>query len=72
MAKWQARPESDHPSHPIRNFFYFIYTIINVLAFCLGFFFFSVGQILYTAVCAAVILVAVLVGVIHAMRVRKR
>ncbi len=72
MAKNQKRPESDHPAHPFRNFLYFIYTLINALAFCLAFFFYARAEILYVIPCAAVVAVAVVVGLVNAMRFRKK
>lgn len=66
--------EDEHPSHPFRNFLYFLYTLLNAAAFC-GLFWFlreETPRVLYIILCTAWLTLAVFVGLINAMRYRKR
>ena len=63
---------STHEEHPVRNFFYFIYTLINAAAFLGVFYGESVGMRTLSIPSIAVLALAVLVGVVDAMRRRKK
>ena len=69
-----VREEEVHPSHPFRNFLYFFYTLLNAAAFA-GIFWFLHQQTvewLFVALCAAIVVIGTVAGLINAMRYRKR
>ena len=72
MSERKNISENAHPSHPFRNFLYFVYTLINAAAFCLGFYFLAAEKTLYAVICAVWVAVAFTVGIVNAMRFRKR
>ena len=72
--KTRMQREDEHSSHPFRNFLYFLYTLLNAAAFG-GLFFFlneTTPRVPYIVLCTAWVAVAVVVGLINAMRYRKR
>lgn len=69
MKKTSQRETSSHPAHPIRNFFYVLWSLWNAAAFVLGFFLFACAPFPYRTVllllCAVTVLVAFVFGVIR-------
>lgn len=69
MKKQNAHNENAHPAHPVRNFFYVLWSLLNALAFALGFFLFAVEPFPYSTVvlflCAVTVLAAIVFGIIR-------
>lgn len=68
--------ENNHPAHPIRNFFYVIYSLINLSAF-IGFFYAICNtalplRSLCIAVTAGVLALALIAGVFLPLRRAKK
>jgi hypothetical protein len=72
MSDKNQRVPSDHPSHPVRNFFYFLFSILACAAFCLLFLCLERGETVYAIASGAFVLLSFLVGVVSAMRKRKK
>lgn len=64
--------EKTHPTHPIRNILYLLYTVLNLAAFVALFWFWNANAVLYVIPCAFLLGVAVVVGIVNAMRFRKK
>lgn len=58
---------SEHKGHPIRNFFYFLYTLFNAAAFGTLFYALEKGGTLLGVAAGAAVAVAVLVGIVDAV-----
>ena len=68
--------ENGHPSHPVRNFFYTLYSLFNAAAF-LGFFYalYAVElpmRTLHLALTGALVLLGLFFGVLRPIRRAKR
>lgn len=55
-----------HPKHPVRNFFYFLYTLLAAFAFCALFYAWAKGNVLFAALAAAVVILSVWIGIVKA------
>jgi len=64
--------ENTHPAHPIRNIGYLLYTVLNLAAFVALFWFWNANAVLYVIPCAFILGVAAVVGIVNAMRFRKK
>ena len=62
----------EHRKHPIRNFFYFLYTLLNAAAFVT--LFYALNKAAYTLAvgAGAIVAIAVLVGVVDALLPKRR
>ena len=69
MKKSNQRESASHPAHPIRNFFYVLWSLLNAAAFVLGFFLLVCEPCPYGTLlmllCAVTVLVALVFGVIR-------
>ena len=74
MRKNRKERQSDkgHGSHPVRNFGYLLYTLLNAAAFVGLFYGIGTANAPLAALCAALVLLAFLVGIVRPMRHRKR
>ena len=61
-----------HRRHPVRNFFYFLYTLLNAFAFGVLFYALEKGDVALSVGAGAIVAVAVLVGVVDAILPKKR
>ena len=57
--------EKAHRRHPVRNFFYFLYTALNATAFCTLFYALDKADVTLAVGAGALVSIAVLVGVIR-------
>ena len=70
--KGEGKGAGVHRRHPIRNFFYFLYTLLNALAFGVLFYALEKGDSALTVGAGAIVAVAVLVGVVNALLPKRR
>lgn len=61
-----------HRRHPVRNFFYFLYTLLNAVAFGVLFCALERGDVATAVGAGAVVAVAVLVGVVNAVLPKRK
>ncbi len=61
-----------HRRHPIRNFFYFLYTLLNALAFGALFYALEKGDTVLAVGAGAIVTVAVLVGVVDTVLPKRK
>lgn len=54
-----------HPRHPVRNFFYVLYTLFNAVSFGTLFYAIAADEPLVTIGAAACVAIAVLVGIVN-------
>ena len=75
MKRKNTHTESAHPAHPVRNFFYVLWSLLNALAFALGFFVLAAEPFPYStavlALCAVTVLLALGFGIIRPLISRK-
>ena len=62
----------EHRKHPVRNFFYFLYTLLNAFAFCTLFYALNKADYTLAVGAGAIVAIAVLVGVIDALIPKRR
>ena len=69
MKKQTKRETAAHPAHPIRNFFYVLWSLLNAAAFTLGFFFLATEPFSYRipliVLCGGIVFVALVVGIVR-------
>lgn len=61
-----------HRRHPIRNFFYFLYTLLNALAFCAFFYALEKSDVALAVGAGAIVAIAILVGVVDAVLPKRK
>ena len=57
--------EKAHRRHPVRNFFYFFYTVLNAVAFGALFYALNLADMALAVGAGALVSIAVLVGVVR-------
>lgn len=72
MKRKAYKEESSHEAHPVRNFLYLLYTFLNAAAFVGLFYGETVGLRAVSLPSLALLVLALFVGVIDAMKKRKR
>ena len=57
--------------HPVRNFFYLLYTLLNATSFCGFFYGLAHGERLWMIGAGALLTVAILVGIVNELLVKR-
>ena len=68
----EQRNAQTHRRHPVRNFLYFLYTLLNAFAFGTLFYALEKGDVTLAVGAGAVVAIAVLVGVVDAVLPKRR
>lgn len=71
MKERNATENELHPKHPVRNFFYFLYTLLAAFAFCALFYAWEKGEALFAALAAAVVILSFWIGIVKAAFFKK-
>ena len=70
MREYDAQKKQPSRRHPIRNFFYLLYTVFNAVTFCSMFYALALGEKLWAVSMATAVAVALLFGVVNELFVK--
>lgn len=62
---------STHRRHPVRNFLYLLYTVFNAVCFCCLFYALAKGEIIWAIAVGAAVAVALLLGIVNELFVKR-